>query len=267
MGPTINRTPRVPTAPVPSAPSGSSGDPHFKTWSHERYDFHGACDLVLLQAPDFGHGLGMDIHLRTKFTGQWSYIDTAVIKIGDDVLEVKGGRTKNRYWFNKKPLGDLDDGISGFPIVFKSVTSVVRQFTIELGGDEKIVVKTWKAFVAVDVLNGSEQNFGKSVGMMGTFGDGRRVGRDKVTVFTDANEFGQEWQVLASEPMLFHDVQGTQAPKRCAMPDTTQRKLRETVISQQDAETACARIVGQDHQDCIFDVLATGDTEAVQAYL
>lgn len=45
---------------------GASGDPHINSWSGQTYDFHGGCDLVLLQDPDFANGLGLNIHIRTK---------------------------------------------------------------------------------------------------------------------------------------------------------------------------------------------------------
>ena len=67
------------------------GDPHFKTWAGEFYDFHGVCDLVLIKNPEFKNGLGMHIHLRTTRTRMWSYVSSAAIRIGEDILEVIGG--------------------------------------------------------------------------------------------------------------------------------------------------------------------------------
>jgi hypothetical protein len=45
---------------------GANGDPHFKTWQGQHYDYHGECDLVLLHSSEFGSGLGLDVHIRTK---------------------------------------------------------------------------------------------------------------------------------------------------------------------------------------------------------
>jgi hypothetical protein len=49
----------------PSGGGGAQGDPHFKTWRGQHFDFHGECDLVLLHSSEFGSGLGLDIHIRT----------------------------------------------------------------------------------------------------------------------------------------------------------------------------------------------------------
>ena len=65
----------------------------------------GGCDLVLLHAPNFGHGLGLDIHIRTKIDSWWSYIETAVLRIGDHTLEVMGGTDSFQFWI---------DGFEGF---------------------------------------------------------------------------------------------------------------------------------------------------------
>jgi hypothetical protein len=67
----------------------ANGDPHFKTWSGGHFDFHGMCDLVLLQSEIFGSGLGLDLHIRTTARRDLSYISSAALRIGPDVLEVE----------------------------------------------------------------------------------------------------------------------------------------------------------------------------------
>eukprot|EP00980_Cylindrotheca_fusiformis_P022982 scaffold9979_cov130-Cylindrotheca_fusiformis.AAC.1 len=45
-------------SPIPeSSPSGSLGDPHFKTWKNEHFEYHGQCDMVLSKDPEFSNGL------------------------------------------------------------------------------------------------------------------------------------------------------------------------------------------------------------------
>jgi hypothetical protein len=64
--PTASLPPDVPT--TKTVDSGIYGDPHFKTWSGLKYDYHGICDLVMLSHPNFREGLGMEIHVRAKKT-------------------------------------------------------------------------------------------------------------------------------------------------------------------------------------------------------
>ena len=92
-----------PTTPTKKAkPPGTSGDPHFRTWTGEMFDFHGGCDLVLVDTPDFANGLGFSIHIRTKIKTWWSYIESAVIRIGDSTLEVQGNSQDKpmQYWID-----------------------------------------------------------------------------------------------------------------------------------------------------------------------
>jgi len=259
--------PPVPETQIPTAPT-AGGDPHFKTWGGEKYDFHGACDLVLLQNPYFQEDLGVDIHIRTKFTQQWSYISSAVIRIGDESLEVMGG-DENRHWINKVEGKDLADGISGFPIIFNQANSLSREFRIDLMDGSSISIKTFRDFVRVDVEVVTKSiEFEKSFGLMGSK-EGKKVGRDKETVFEDNIAFGLEWQVLVSEPVLFHDRQGVQHPEQCLLPNVSsksRRRLREVDITMQDAEIACSRVNEVDRDSCIFDVMATNDKDMVGAY-
>jgi hypothetical protein len=82
-----------------SPSSGGGGDPHFKTWTHDKYDFHGACDIVMLSHPEFDNNKGMDVHIRSKIRFCWSYVESAILKIGNDTLEIMGGDMR-RYWIN-----------------------------------------------------------------------------------------------------------------------------------------------------------------------
>lgn len=52
--------------------------------------FHGRCDLVLFNNPDFGNGLGLRVHTRTKIETSSSYIEQVVVQIGDQMLQLNG---------------------------------------------------------------------------------------------------------------------------------------------------------------------------------
>ena len=57
-------------------------------------------------------------------------------------------------------------------------------------------------------MNGSNKNFGDSLGLMGTYHNGLKMSRDNTTVLEEPNDFGQEWQVMPWEPKLFHNLEG-----------------------------------------------------------
>ena len=106
----------------------------------------------------------------------------------------------------------------------------------------------------------------------GRYPSGAMLGRDGVTLMDhDPNPFGQEWQVLSSEGMLFHDEFTAQTFQKCSMPDISMRKdarrrLGETAISEEDAGKACSHVSKEDVDACVFDVLATNDMDIVGAY-
>jgi len=229
--PTPSPTPNPTPSPTPNQPGptpGVSGDPHFKTWSGERYDFHGICDLVLLSNPKFRDDLGMDIHVRTKQTEQWSYVSSAVIRIGSETFEVSGSKHGNSFWMNGIKGDQWEEGtvISGYSITYKKTHSNQNEYVIDLGNKERIIFKTWKDFVRVDISGAEADDFGESLGLMGSYPDGKRIGRDAVTVTNDWYAFGMEWQVR-SDQTLFHTIEGPQHPAKCEVPtkSTLRRRL------------------------------------------
>lgn len=252
-------------------PSGVNGDPHFKTWNGEKYDFHGICDLVLLTNPSYSNSLGMDIHVRSKKTRQWSYVSTAVLRIGDDTLEVAGRKDGNTFWVNgvegKKKIAAAT--ISGHQVTYQKLNEQQELYTVYLQNQEKIVFKTWKDMVRVDVNVEDPQVLAGSTGLMGSFPSGEKIGRDNKTIFTDLDRFGKEWQVHVTEPMLFHtEEDSVQAPARCEVPSksSVRRRMAESTISLKDAEVACARVSEEERDLCIFDVMAINDMSAAGAY-
>ena len=79
--------PVVVAAQTVAALSQVSGDPHFKTWTGEKFDYHGECDLVLVDHPEFDNGLGLKLHIRTTRVSYYSYMEEIALQIGDDVLQ------------------------------------------------------------------------------------------------------------------------------------------------------------------------------------
>ena len=255
------------------------GDPHFKTWAGEYYDFHGVCDLMLIKNAEFENGLGMDIHVRSTRMKIWSYISSAAIRIGDDILEVVGGRGDKKFWINGVPaenseISNASDGIkltstlSGYSIIFKQLSQNNREFVVELGKGNTIVFTVWNAFVGVHIRKANAEHFQKSVGLMGSFPEGLKLARDKTSVIDDLDDFGKEWQVLTSEPKLFKNIEGPQHPTICEIPTHLEmrRRLGESAVTTQEAKKACANVNADVMDLCAFDVMATGDKSTVGAY-
>lgn len=245
------------------------GDPHFRTWSGENFDFHGVCDLVLLSNPNFRDGTGMDIHIRTQRTRQWSYIESAVVRIGGDTLEVMGGHDGARFWVNKiKGEDNIALSLAGYPFKSRKLSPKAHQYVLDLGHSVEIEIKTWNAYVSVRVDVGNGEDFASSLGLMGTYPQSIKLARDNKTVFDDTNAFGQEWQVLANEEMLFHEINGPQAPEVCKIlsPMDMRRRLGEGGISSEEAMITCSRVDKEDIDMCVFDVIATNDKDVAGAY-
>eukprot|EP00980_Cylindrotheca_fusiformis_P015555 scaffold4440_cov70-Cylindrotheca_fusiformis.AAC.1 len=253
---TFNR--RLPTA-------GTSGDPHFKTWKGEHFEYHGQCDMILAKDDTFADGLGLDMQIRTKLVRYWSYIHRAAVRIGDDILEVEGtgddilSAENNHYWINFEYQGELKT-IGGFPIKYQLQDSnqVKRWFEIDLSSKypgQRIVISTFKEFVRMDYQNGSAESVGNAVGMLGNFHTGKTLARDGATELHDFSVYGNEWQVLPHDAMLFHDVSAPQFPKKCMEPEDPQgerrRRLDESSIMEEEAEAACASLPDpMDRKDC-----------------
>jgi len=250
----------------------ATGDPHFVTWSGRKYDFHGICDLVLVQNPDFQKGLGLNIYVRTKQLKQYSYISSAVLQVGDESLEVMGDIHKNLYWINKKQGKDTNkEGIvgeiNGYEIKYQKMNSKQHEFIIYVVG-ASITMRTYKNFVHVGVSDAKESSFGSSKGLLGAYGNGQLICRNGSKTFENTDEFGQEWQVLPGDGSWFHEVEGPQAPQKCQIPLTTniRRRLAESSVGEQDAKLSCAHVDPDVFEMCVFDVMATGDNGVAGAY-
>ena len=230
-----------------------------------------------MKDPKFDEGQGLDIHIRTKIVRFWSYIKTVAIKIGDEILEIEGNAdvddAKARYWINFEYQGDLKT-LGGFAVTQKFQSAYKYQYIIDLSSKypgQSIIVQIYKEFVRVKFMNGKEEVFGNTVGLMGDYKTGKTLARDGSTEINDFTELGDEWQVLPSEPKLFHEVSHPQFPEQCIHPEDPRgerkRRLSESKISIEQAEKACNTLKDPlTIKDCIYDVLATQDLDMVGAF-
>lgn len=282
---TEEETPAEPGDNPPVEDTGGSvlGDPHFKTWQNEHYEFHGQCDMVLVKDPNFANGLGLDIHIRAKLVRYWSYIQSVAIRIGNDILELQGSADPEdyqfHYWVNYEYQADNIDTLGGFPMkgYSKKVHSHKNKFEIDLSSafgienGPKILISSFKEFLKVEFENQSEQAFGKTVGLLGEYSTGKTLARDGSTVINDWTDLGQEWQVLPADGRLFHENSEPQFPELCIEPEDPRgdrrRRLAESKISEEEAEAACASLKDPIYRkDCVYDILATQDIEMVGAF-
>lgn len=252
-----------------SSPSGG-GDPHFTTWSGQHYTFNGACDLVLLHSDIFADGLGLDIHIRTRHRRDFSYISNAVVRIGDELLEIDG--PNKSHYFNSVKNAALPATLSGYTVTHKHESNTQDRYFIDLKHGQRLIIKTWKDFVTVKIEHGEADSFADSVGLMGSFYTGDKVGRDGHTVFMDdTDEFGQEWMLLPTEPAFFQTA--VKQSDNCPLPPPLMaqlqrhRRLGELSITEAQAAEACADVSSSDREFCVYDVLSTQDLDAALAYI
>jgi len=139
---------------------------------------------------------------------------------------------------------------------------------INLGEEEKIVIGTWNVFVRIQFEHAKSKHFESSSGLMGSFSGSIKLARDNKTVLEDFNVFGQAWQVLRSEPKLFHTIKGPQHPHKCDIPSDIEmrRRLAESDLTLKEAKKACKNVNNDVFDLCVFDLMATNDVSMVGAY-
>ena len=246
------------------------------------YDYHGECDLVLLHNPQFKNNLGMDIHIRTKIRDFWSSVETAALKIGDEILEIQARPdSKDWLWLNGQVNEVLESGkwyhslLSGFLVRFKQSmgeVGLIREVRVSLEGTarEVLALKAVNSFVRVSINWKGSKNYENSTGLLGSHAHGgERLGRDGITFIEDINAFGQEWQV---QPMvdgqLFHSYVGAVVDQKCVLPPAytpemqqlRRRRLAESEVTEEAAKKACVHLIDpKEISSCVYDVLATQD--------
>lgn len=241
------------------------GDPHIRDWSGNSYDFQGECDLVFLHAPTFDGKRDLNIHVRTSIRYDYSYIESAALQIGDDILEVSSfGET---FLNGVNTAGDTVQGmsLSGFKIRYEEESKKKHSYSVELGNEQYIELSAYKDLVSIQIdTTGQDVGhwFGNSTGLLGSM-DGTWLARDGEAVINDPAAMGQEWQVLDSEPMLFQSIRDPRYPKKCNFPiaasaEARRKLLGGTMISREEAAKPCAKW-GDNQELCIRDVLALND--------
>ena len=239
------------------------GDPHFQTWGGEWFDFHGECDLNFVHAPSFGKGIGLDIHVRTKIRSDFSYIEAAAVKVGNDVV-VFGGWGELVHNGVLATKDEMPGHLGSFQLTHDMIDEATHNYHIFVRDGQALLIKSYKDYVSVKFEQVTSEDFADSKGLLGDFISGKRLGRDGSTVIENDIDYGMEWQVRpAEEPLLFESSDLVpQYPQKCNMPPMTAdgRRLAEAKVSDEVAEAACAHMLDEAHKRmCIYDVQATGE--------
>jgi len=248
------------TSNIGKGVGSGSGDPHFKTWSGDKYDYHGECDLVLVDHPSFSDGLGLKIHIRTTRVKYFSYISNIAVQIGGDVLEFDNDVTN--FLINGETAAPQQKYVrtllSGF-----HVRRDPKAISIRLDDHIKAridLIQRKNGWPAVVIDGATTDIFKASLGLLGDWETGKRLARDGKTVMDDPDptNFALEWQVRDTEPMLFKEARFPQYPTTCTPPTQNLSKRLGVSNFEKEAQKACAHWKS-DIEDCIFDVIATRD--------
>ncbi|CAB9524317.1 Calcium-binding EGF domain [Seminavis robusta] len=177
---TVSPTTEIPKVKTPKKGS-SSGDPHFKTWHGVKFDYHGECDLVLVDHPSFANGKGLRVHIRTTRVKYFSYIERIALQIGDDILEF--GNDVDNFFING---AKVDSNRKHHKTMFGGYMVRRDRKAISVRLDEeakaKIDFHTRKnGFPAVIVDAGKTDLFAGSLGLLGQWHTGNTMARDGVT--------------------------------------------------------------------------------------
>lgn len=136
-----------------------------------------------------------------------------------------------------------------------------HSFVVKFDERHNITMTTFKDFVNIHI---HAQDLENSAGLMGDYKTGASVGRDRSTLFEDPVAFGQEWQVLETEPMLFAAARAPQAPlEKCRMPK--QGAANKNVILYDAAVKVCREHAHQNVDSCIADIMVTEDLELIES--
>jgi hypothetical protein len=248
-------------------------------------------------------GKGLSVYVRTtrmdNYRGTaYSYISAAAVQMGNTVLEVSAdNRTLfvdgSRQTFANDAVeeGGAEDILSfaaGYTLKrsTKGKHGLITVFDLNLGDEKKISIRcnTKSMMIFVDVTGYFEDSEGLLGAPVGGSEEGLGSRPDatghRFDMTGNWNSFGEEWQVLDTEPNLFLEQRFPQYPQGCVYESTSFKKnkrllRRRLLLDSVDEDAlkidarrkACAKSVGEDttmNQFCINDVMATGDLELAE---
>lgn len=230
------------------------------SWGQEHESFHGECDLVMVRSKNFHNGIGLDLHARTTIHSYFSFIETAALRVGENIVEFH----KDEFFIDGHKFSPAD-----LPVTFGSeykITEVMKtpskqKYKVDLHEGAAIFFKFYKEFLTIHI-DGNSKDFDDSVGLLGAYGNGDMVTRAG-GVAPDFESLAFDWQVHPEDMVLFRQVREPQLPyERCRLPSAPRpqrRRLRANTGLLTEAQQACGHVTGNAFNLCVDDVITTGD--------
>lgn len=208
-----------------------ASNPHVVPWGNEeQFEFQDddTQRYMLLHREEAEYYPDMlDIQIQTRAKDFYSYIEAAVLRVGDVTIEVLGGSVpdsdkefQGRFWVNGEELSAHDqpgntlslDRLEGIEnATFRHINS--RQFTLtaDLGNGDMVKFEAFDDFIRVDISttyhegnsNDKSSVFSGTFGLMGSFPEGVRIARDQSTILKSSRTFTKEWRVVDTDEDLF----------------------------------------------------------------
>jgi hypothetical protein len=165
-------------------------DPHFHTWDNIWFDYHGACDLILIANAD----AGIHLHIRTEPKGGYASISHAVLKLGNEILEITDDQTGTNVLFNTGALAVAPSTLGGYALdVTVTTNGYSTRFEVDMLQGQFIRITRYPHGLDISILaNGA--TFSGSEGLCGSWNSGGLQNPDG-----DPLESSQEWQVPMGE--------------------------------------------------------------------
>mmetsp|Transcript_19509 Transcript_19509/g.45441 ORF Transcript_19509/g.45441 Transcript_19509/m.45441 type:complete len:816 (+) Transcript_19509:488-2935(+) len=248
--------------------SHESGDPHFRTWSNEYYDFQSSCDMIHVR-----NSL-LDLHIRTKYRGGFSAVSKLALRFTTDIMEMADDGS---LALNGAPA-TAPFNLDGIYPVTSVVTGYGTEVTVLMSGGQSMLL-TSRGRGGINIwIDAHGSDFCDSQGMAGQWTQSGFLQRDGINPVSPISpglnkiEYGVEWEVdvLLGDPILF----STAATDNCIDPPvcdpldpyfvTCYRRQRERKLQPLDPFVECSSfcVNPSDVNNCVFDWNVAGEAMA-----
>jgi len=206
---------------------------NFTMWNDKHFSLQGECDIVLYSNPNFASGAGLVIQIRTEIKKYYTFIRNLAIKFGDQYFEVEKRKGPGvNFYYNGRYWKQPPRNFGGY-LVRKvenatwcenqcSGAQILNFEFEELGSVE---VGNWAGFLHA-TISLRPPSYDGSVGLLGKPGEIGFYARNG-SILQNADQYGKEWQVLDTEPILFHKSRSPRYPEQCIMSKSTPSQIKQ----------------------------------------